>query len=340
MMIRALFVSAFAVLVTSKPINIKFVEEASENATYGIPPANDGDIVVVESTTIPLGGGFMLEPDSIGPIVDAMLAPILSLQGLHHAASMDPEDVFGMPLFSPFNHLHHHLHRHGHSSLLRHPHVGHCSQDHQDFCEPPESTGIVGLFDTLDCLAANVHRISGRCQGTVTVHTLPCLGDMKMHCHSVGSLHACFGDHAQKFSPTCGQTLMEVPQHSGYVPRKAAPELPRGPGPVLIGGKAVEEKNTVPEFPRGPGPVLIGGKAAEQKKAVPELPRGPGPVLIGGKAAEQQKKPFQLPLAPGPVLTETKENKSRSQAVGIDASSKEAESEKEALKAHGARQET
>eukprot|EP00470_Lotharella_oceanica_P002598 CAMPEP_0170169680 /NCGR_PEP_ID=MMETSP0040_2-20121228/2615_1 /TAXON_ID=641309 /ORGANISM="Lotharella oceanica, Strain CCMP622" /LENGTH=354 /DNA_ID=CAMNT_0010408571 /DNA_START=11 /DNA_END=1075 /DNA_ORIENTATION=- len=187
----------------------------------------DGVVVEIEG---PIGGEIDLDGGIIGAMVDAMLAPILTRPPALHVGrgalgALDPitEGPFAMPMPFQHNPL---FHRHGlfspHSSLMRHPHVGHCHKDSHELCSRHlEGSGLIGMINTMRCLAESAHRVSDACRDTLVVTTLPCIGDMEAHCNTTDSLHTCFAESHKKFSADCHKTLKEASSHPAVVAKEA-----------------------------------------------------------------------------------------------------------------------
>uniref|UniRef100_A0A7S4DGH0 Uncharacterized protein n=1 Tax=Lotharella globosa TaxID=91324 RepID=A0A7S4DGH0_9EUKA len=180
-------------------------------------PAGDANDLPVDGVVVEIEGpigGLELDGGILGAMVDAMLAPIMLQPPAAHGGrgilgSLDPilEGPFAMTMPGPrHNSL---FHRHGlfspHSSLMRHPHVGHCHEDSHELCaRQMEAPGLVGMINTMRCLAENAHSVSDACRETVVVTTLPCIDDMEAHCNnSTDSLHTCFAESHHKVRCEC-----------------------------------------------------------------------------------------------------------------------------------------
>jgi len=186
-----------------------------------LPLPTAGVVVEIEGGGDGFGDGF-LDEGIMKALVDAMLAPIVQTAPGFGGSTLH---VIGAPPMMIGRAGRSLFHRHGmftpHSSIMRHPHAGHCYQDSQDLCQQfVEDQGIMGMIGTLRCISENAHRVSPHCKETVSVNTLPCIEDMQVHCSGSASLHSCFGDKRHQFSSTCNDTLAKASKHPAIITAK------------------------------------------------------------------------------------------------------------------------
>eukprot|EP00472_Partenskyella_glossopodia_P013878 CAMPEP_0197522430 /NCGR_PEP_ID=MMETSP1318-20131121/7580_1 /TAXON_ID=552666 /ORGANISM="Partenskyella glossopodia, Strain RCC365" /LENGTH=355 /DNA_ID=CAMNT_0043074815 /DNA_START=34 /DNA_END=1101 /DNA_ORIENTATION=- len=234
LMSRALTTFLIVGLSVASPVSVSSIPDNNG----GIIVETTSEPVVVEiSGTLPfgaIGGGGFPDLDVISNIVDAMLAPIVPALEHHSHRGSGSGFLFPFPGVLPVltgNMKKAHSGRHGifssHSSVMRHPTVGHCHQDREKLCEVQSHGQLHDLFEALSCLAENKHKLSHKCKETVTVHAMPCLSDLKKHCNTSAphsNLAQCIGDNHHKLSDPCSQTLSSAAAHRHVVPVKVAPQ--------------------------------------------------------------------------------------------------------------------